>query len=96
MLSGKRFTLKRSILAIDMIDGKRTAVSVPEGAIIEVLPGSTDGDVSVEVLWDGRTVVMFVVDVNDRGAEITESSATAPPSNDASKIEERGPRATST
>lgn len=96
MLSGKRYTLKRSILAIDIIDGKRTAVSVPEGATIEVLPGSTDGDVSVEVLWDGRTLVMFVVDVAERGAEITESSAAAPLSNDGSKMEERGPSAGST
>ena len=92
MLSGKRFTLKRSILAIDIIDGKRTAVSVPAGATIEVLSGSAHGDVSVEVLWDGRTVVMFAIDVTERGAEIT----TGPLSNDASEIEERGPRAGST
>ena len=31
------------------------------------------------VLRDVRTVVMFVVDVTERAAEITESSATAPP-----------------
>ena len=37
------------------------------------------------VLRDVRTVVMFVVDVTERAAKITESSATAPLSNDASK-----------
>ena len=77
MLSGKRLTLKRSTLAIDVIDGKRTAVSVPAGAIIEVLPGSTNGDITLEVLWERRTVVMFVVDVTERGTEVTKKSARA-------------------
>ena len=36
-------------------------------------------------LRDVRTVVMFVVDVTERAAKITESSGTAPLSNDASK-----------
>ena len=77
MLSGKRFSLKQSTLAIDLIDGKRTAVSVPEGATIEVLHGSTKGDVTVEVLWDGRPVVMFAVDVTERGTEIKKQKANA-------------------
>ena len=77
MLSGKCFTLNRSTLAIDLIDGKRTAVSVPESATIEVLPGSTKGDVTVEVLWDGRAVVMFAVDVTERGIEIKKQKANA-------------------
>ena len=95
MLSRKRFMLKRSILAIDIIDGKRTAVSVPAGATIEVLSGLAHGDVSVEVVWDGRTVVMFVVDVTERGTEIPEPRAHAPLPNplDASKKETtHGPR----
>ena len=85
MLSGKLFRLKRSTLAIDVIDGKHTAVSVPAGATIEVLPGSSNGDTTVEVLWDGRVVVMFAVDVTERGTEVKEPSATALLSNDASK-----------
>ena len=68
-----------------MIDGKRTAVTVPAGATIEVLSGPTPGDVSLEVRWDGRDVVMFAVDVTERGSEVTEPSAIAPPSNDTSK-----------
>lgn len=75
-----------------MIDGKRTAVTVPAGATIEVLPGPTPGDVSLEVRWDGRDVVMFAVDVTERGTEITEPSATVPLSNDGSK-RRRGQRA---
>ena len=85
MLSGKRFSLKRSTIAVDMVDGKHTAISVPAGATIEVLPGSRNGDTTVEVLWDGRDVVMFAVDLTERGTEITEPSATALLSNDASK-----------
>lgn len=77
MLGGKCFTLKRYTLAIDLIDGKRTAVSVPAGATIEVLPGSTNGDIMVDVLWDGRAVVMFAVDVTERGTEIKKQKANA-------------------
>ena len=92
MLSGKRFSLTRSTIAVDMVDGKHTAVGIPAGATIEVLPGSRNGDTTVEVLWDGRDVVMFVVDVTERGTEVTELSATALPSNGTSK-KRRGQRA---
>jgi hypothetical protein len=36
MLSGKEFRLLRATLAVEVIDGKRTAVMVPVGSIIRV------------------------------------------------------------
>ena len=39
--------------------------------------GPTDGDEMVDVLWEGRMVVMFAIDLNVRGAEITDQLATA-------------------
>ncbi len=35
MLAGKRFRLERATLAVKLIDGKKTAVTVPAGAIVE-------------------------------------------------------------
>ena len=77
MLTGKRFKLRKSTLAFDVIDAKRSAVTIPDGAIIAVAAGPTDGDGMVDILWEGRTVVMFTIDLNVHGAEITDQLATA-------------------
>jgi hypothetical protein len=78
MLSGKRFKLERSTLALGFEDGKRKAVTVPAGAVIKVVSGPTgDGDRMVDVHWDGQTVTMFEIDVNVRGTELEDRSAKA-------------------
>jgi hypothetical protein len=77
MLTGKRFTLKKSTIAVDVINGKRTAIMIPAEGIVTVLPGANKNDRTVEVLWEGRMVVMFAVDVTERGTEIRSRSATA-------------------
>ena len=72
MLTGKRFKLTTPTLAIDNVDGKRFAVTVPAGSIVKVISGpNSDDDRMVDVLWECRVVVMFAVDVNARGAEVT-------------------------
>jgi hypothetical protein len=79
MLTGKRFTLKKSILALDATEGTRTAVTVPAGAVIKVTSGPSreDDTGTVSVLWDGRTVAMFAIDIRSRGAECPEQCAKA-------------------
>jgi hypothetical protein len=69
--------LQKPTQAVDVIDVERSAVTIPVGAIIEVTADPTDGDGLVDVLWEGRTVVMFATDLNVRGAEITSESAKA-------------------
>ena len=76
-MTGKRFKLERSTLALDVLDGKRTAVTLPAGAIIEVVKGSTNEDGLIDVLWDSRKVMMFAVDVDVRGSSITDHGAGA-------------------
>ena len=70
MLAGKKFKLERATLAITMVEGRRKAVAIPVGAIVKVVSGPTAGDRMVDVLWDGKTVEMFAVDVDVRGTEI--------------------------
>jgi hypothetical protein len=78
MLTGKRFRLASPTLALDAIDGKRVAVTIPAGATIKVVSGPNgEGDRLVDVAWAGRTVAMFAYDVSVRGTEIIEHSATA-------------------
>ncbi|MCU1335315.1 MAG: hypothetical protein JWO19_896 [Bryobacterales bacterium] len=78
MLAGKRFRLSRSTLALDVLAGKRVAVTVPAGCIVQVASGPLNKfDRMIDVLWEDRNVVMFAIDVDVPGTEITEQSAKA-------------------
>jgi hypothetical protein len=70
MLIGKRFRLERATVAVNVIDRKRTACTVPAGAIINVLPDPADAQDLVTVLWKERKLQMFAVDIDARGIEI--------------------------
>jgi hypothetical protein len=75
VLTGKRFQLGNPTLALDVVDGKRVAVTVPAGATIKVVSGPTgEGDRLVDVVWAGRTVAMFSYDVSVRGTEIRDKA----------------------
>jgi hypothetical protein len=70
MLTGKRFRLERATLAVKMVDGKKSAVTVPTGAIVKVLSTPPDTHELVAVLWEQHELQMFAVDVDVRGTEI--------------------------
>jgi hypothetical protein len=72
MLIGKRFSLNRATVAVRVIDRRRTAFTVPAGAIISVLPDPADCEELVTVLWEGYKLElqMFVVDLDARATEI--------------------------
>ena len=76
MLTGKRFKLGNPTMALDVVDGKRVALTIPAGETIKVVSGpSSQDDRLVDVVWDGRTVAMFAFDVNVRGTEIKNSDS---------------------
>ena len=78
MLTHKQFKLQKPTLALETVNGKRSATAIPNGAILKVVSGpSGEGDRLVDVLWEGRTVAMFVVDLKERGREIMDRSANA-------------------
>ena len=78
MLTGKRFQLGRATLAVSSHDGIRRAVTIPTGAVVQVVSGPTgEGDGMIDVLWDSQTLTMFEVDVNTRGTEIVDQQASA-------------------
>jgi hypothetical protein len=79
MLTAKRFRLNRATLALESQNGSRSAVTVPSGAIVEVTssPTASDDTGTVSVLWDGRNLAMFAIDVQARGTEITDLTAGA-------------------
>jgi len=65
----QRFRTKDRIIAV-LLDGEKIAVHIPGGAeivVIDSLPDSiVDRSQQVKVRWDGRTALMFVVDIRDR------------------------------
>ena len=75
MLAGKRFKLRNSTLAIEIVNGKRVRVTVPPRTTLKVISGLDDDGQMVDVLWEGRQVRMFAVDLITRGTEIPDRSA---------------------
>jgi hypothetical protein len=75
MLTGRRFKLERSTLSIGEVDGKRVAVTIPAGNTVKVIAGPRDGDRMIDVLWEGRMLVMFAIDLKQRGIELSQESA---------------------
>ncbi|MBZ5636622.1 MAG: hypothetical protein LAO55_26145 [Acidobacteriia bacterium] len=72
MLTGKRFTLSKSIMALDAVD-KGSWVTVPAGAVIEVKSGPHgEGRRLVEVLWEDRPLKFLANDLTEAGIEIKE------------------------
>src|SRR5579871_1148314 len=53
-LTGKQFRLVTATFVMQSQEGKRTAVTVPAGAIIRVVCGPRPNDRFVDVLWEGR------------------------------------------
>jgi hypothetical protein len=77
MLTGKRFKLKERTLAVEVLDSERRMVTIPAGAILKVVSGSSNGEQTIDVLWENRRVEIFTCDINMRGAEITGQTAKA-------------------
>lgn len=77
MLTGKRFRLKTTTLAIENMVDARVAVHVPAGETVVVLSGPRPDDRRmVDVLWNNKSLVMFAEDILTRGQEIDQRSGT--------------------
>jgi hypothetical protein len=77
MLTGQRYKLRNSALAIEIVNGVRLQVTVPTRTILKVISGPIDDDQMVDVLWEGKRVRMFAVDLITRGTEIPDRKAQA-------------------
>jgi len=69
MVVGQRFELASAMRAVETVAGECILLTVPAGAIVEVVCGPIDGDKAVQVDWNGRTVAMFAADL-DRSATV--------------------------
>ena len=49
------------------------AIEIPAG--VKVVAGPRDGDRMIDVPWEGGTLVMFAIDLERRGIEVSEERA---------------------
>jgi hypothetical protein len=74
-MQGEYYKLNTPTLAImSLPNGKRIPVTVPKGAVVKVMNGPLDGTRLVDVEWDGEAVMMFTVDLRERGTLIAQAS----------------------
>lgn len=64
-------------MAVNVGNHVNGTANLPIGAIVEVLSGPSDSDAMIDVLWDGRTVAAFSIDLNVRATEIVDKSTGA-------------------
>jgi hypothetical protein len=64
-----RFKLEKETLAIGDEKGKRVAVTIPAGDIVKLIAEPSPGNKMVDVLWEGRSVAMYAIDLRLRGIE---------------------------
>jgi len=60
------FRLNTPTIALFPGDGRHAAHTIPKGALIQV-EAAFDGKNLIEVVWEGKTVLMFAQDIRARG-----------------------------
>jgi len=78
MLSGKRFKLTRPTTGMEHVNGAASLVTIPADGRITVLSGPNGSERDkglIYVLWEGRQVALFAVDVAARGMELKDLSS---------------------
>jgi hypothetical protein len=64
------YRLNQAILSICSEEGRRIPVVVPSGATVTLPDGPLDGLRLVDVLWEGKQVMLFTVDLRERATLI--------------------------
>lgn len=70
MSKGTRYKIVTPTLGILSEAGNRSSVTIPSGAVIELASDRINGDRMVDVLWEGKALLMFVQDLEGRGEPI--------------------------
>jgi len=77
MLRNKRYKLTKSVLALDAVV-RQGWITIPAGEIIRILAGPNgEGNEMIDILWDGRMLTMFAIELAAGCEEITNGNAAA-------------------
>ena len=70
-MRGQVYSLMESTFALENVNGKRVLVRLPVGSVLRI-EGEADADGLVEVLWRGKSVYAFGIDIESRGIRTRE------------------------
>jgi len=65
-----RYRINSPTIALFEEDGRHVANTVPAGAVIDISSDSFDGDKLLEVVWEGKPVMMFTQDLRKRAESV--------------------------
>lgn len=63
MKNGQRFRLTREAMAIAQRDSRNVAITIPEGAILEIIGGPFNGTRLMDVRYNDEMIMMFTDDM---------------------------------
>lgn len=64
---GEHYVLNAPILGIySNPNHHKLPLTLPQNAVVRVLEGDISGDRIVDVLWEGKVVMMFTIDLRNR------------------------------
>jgi len=71
-LSLGSYRITESTMALFSEDGRHVTLTVPIGAFVTMESATFDGSVLVDVIWDGKKLMMFTHDLRLRAERIAE------------------------
>ena len=66
-MAGMRYRLNTPTLAILSEHGQRIPITIPQGGIVRVVGPTYDDRQLVDIEWEGKKLLMFAVDLRERG-----------------------------
>jgi len=69
-MSQDTYRITSPALALFVKDGAYVSQMVPKGTIVTTDGATFNGDKLVDVLWDGRAVMMFTQDLRSRAEKV--------------------------
>ena len=64
------YRITSPVLALFLKDGAHVSHVIPKGAVVHIDGQTFNGNKLVEVLWDGKVVMMFTQDLRSRGEKV--------------------------
>lgn len=71
----QRFRLVKPTMGFCVNVSEKSCIAVPAGAVVELPPTILSNERFVDVKWEGRSLVMFLQDVRERGTALAESES---------------------
>jgi hypothetical protein len=69
-MAQETYRITSPVLALILEGDRHVAHTIPKGATVSFEGKTFDGNKLIEVLWDGKVVMMFTQDLRSRGEKV--------------------------